>query len=41
MKATVPLTVKVADGHQSTVSAEFIRAHESDSISSLRYGHIE
>ena len=41
MKATAALTVLVADGHQSTISAEFIRARQNDSTSSLRYGHVE
>ncbi|GAB7323734.1 hypothetical protein MBLNU13_g07199t2 [Cladosporium sp. NU13] len=41
MQVTVSLTVIVADGHQATISAEFIRARRHDSTSFLRYGHVE
>ncbi|KAM0703173.1 hypothetical protein Q7P35_009111 [Cladosporium inversicolor] len=30
-----------ADGHQSTISAEFIRMRQNESTSSLRYGYVE
>jgi len=41
MQPTVSLTVIVADGHQSTISAEFIRMRQNESTSSLRYGYVE
>lgn len=41
MQATLPLTVIVADGHRSTISADLIRTRHNDSTSALRYGLVE
>jgi len=41
MQATFPLTVVVADGHRSIISASFIsvRDKRGNSTSTLRYGY--